>query len=458
MTGPIPDATSNRDEFIRAAVVPRDASSPSHASGTLHTAQAMLLAEPTLAVRDIHTAAILGDDATVRAFLATNPALATAKSPPYDWDALTHLCFSRYLRLDAAKSDGFVRAARALLDAGADANTGFYETDRSPTPVYEPVLYGAAGVAHHEGLTRLLLERGADPNGDEVPYHSPEEYDLGAFIALLESPRLTDSSLSTMLLRKSDWHDIDGMRLTLDRGADANKAGQWGATPLAHAIRSDNRTGIVELLLDRGADPRLVNRGLTPVAMAARAGRADLLALFADRGAPVSTLVGVNALIAACGQNDADGAARIVAASPALVDELRALGALLMVRFASNNNGDGIERLLDLGVPVNAAEPNGEGYLERARNSTALHVAAWRSRDEVVRLLIARGADVNARNASNQSPLMLAVKANVDSYWTDEASTESIEALLAAGATLSGVRYPSGYEPADALLRAHGAR
>ena len=223
----MPETHNTRDAFVIAAVAPR---TDSHASGTLDDANALLATDPSLATHDIHIAAILGDDAAVRAFLTTDPTLATSKSAPYDWDALTHLCFSRYLRLDAARSDGFTKAARALLDAGADANAGFYETDHQPAPVYEPVLYGAAGVAHHEGVTRLLLERGADPNGEEVPYHAPEGYELGAYRALLESDKLTADSLTTMLLRKSDWHDVDGMRLTLERGADANAVGRWGAT------------------------------------------------------------------------------------------------------------------------------------------------------------------------------------------------------------------------------------
>ena len=104
------------------------------------------------------------------------------KADPYGWDALTHLCFSRYLRLDAARSDAFVRTARALLDAGASANTGWYEMIDypNPRPVLESAIYGAAGVAHHAGLTRLLLDYGADPNDEETPYHAAEEYDLAA--------------------------------------------------------------------------------------------------------------------------------------------------------------------------------------------------------------------------------------------------------------------------------------
>ena len=114
-------------------------------------------------------------------------ASATAKSGPLGWDALTHLCFSKFLRLDKTRSDSFVSAATALLDAGASANTGFFEMEHQPKPEWESALYGAAGVAHHAALTRLLLERGADPNDNEVPYHTPETYDNDALKVLVES-------------------------------------------------------------------------------------------------------------------------------------------------------------------------------------------------------------------------------------------------------------------------------
>ena len=82
-------------------------------------AEAILAAHPEVACSDIHTAAILGDDAAVGRLLALDSGNATAKGGPRGWDALTHLCFSKYLRLDRARSAGFVRAATALLDAGA---------------------------------------------------------------------------------------------------------------------------------------------------------------------------------------------------------------------------------------------------------------------------------------------------------------------------------------------------
>src|SRR5262249_58846015 len=118
---------------------------------------------------------------------------------------------SRYL--GQGGDGGFVRAAEALLAAGADPNTGFFEAAHEPEPTFESVLYGAAGVAHHAGLTRLLLARGADPNlGGEVAYHAPEGFDPEAMQAVVEAGRLSDTGLTTMLHRKLDWTDLAGVR------------------------------------------------------------------------------------------------------------------------------------------------------------------------------------------------------------------------------------------------------
>jgi len=183
----VTDAISESDPltaFIDAACVPLDSG---HASGTLERAEVILASHPEVARSNIHTAAILGDDAAVRRFLEIDRGSATAKGGPRGWDALTYLCFSRYLRLDRARSDSFVRAATALLDAGASANTGWFETNHQPKPEWESALYGAAGIAHHAELTRLLVERGADPNDEETPYHAPETYDNAALKILVES-------------------------------------------------------------------------------------------------------------------------------------------------------------------------------------------------------------------------------------------------------------------------------
>src|SRR5580698_1473664 len=263
-----------------AACVPRDSG---HASGTLERAEAILAAHPEVAANGIYAAAILGDDGGVRGFLSLDPANATMKGGPHNWDALTHLCFSRYLRLDPSRSEAFVRTAQALLDAGASANSGWYEMidHPNPRPTFESAIYGAAGIAQHPELTRLLLERGADPNDEESPYHVPEGYDNTVLKILLASGKFNESSLNTVLLRKADWHDEHGIELALEHGANPNYMTHWGFTALHQSIRRDNGLIIIELLLNHGANPTVETReGQSAIDIATRRGRGDVLALF----------------------------------------------------------------------------------------------------------------------------------------------------------------------------------
>jgi ankyrin repeat protein len=433
-----------REAFIEACVW----------HGPLDRAEAILAAHPGIASSDIHTAALLGDDVAVRRFIALEPASATAKGGPRGWDALTHLCFSKYLRLDRARTGGFLRAAAALLDAGASANTGFWEANHQPKPEWESVLYGAAGVAHHPELTRLLLERGADPNDEETPYHAPETHDNAALAILVESGKLNGDSLATMLLRKADWHDTDGIELLLKRGADPNRMTRWHHTALHQALRRDNDLRNIELMLDHGADPALPNRrdGGSAVAIAARRGRGDVLEAFEQRGIRIE-LHGVEKLIAACARNDAAQVSAIARQEPQLVGELLAEGGTLLAEFAGTANTDGVRQLLALGVNVNALYEEGDAYFDVAKNSTALHVAAWRAWHRTVRFLIESGASINVLDGKGRTPLALAVRACVDSYWAYRRSPESVQALLDAGASVSGVAYPSGYGAVDELLR-----
>ena len=99
----------------------------------------------------------------------------------------------------------------------------------------------------------------------------------------------------------------------------------------------------------------------------------------------------------------------------------------------------------------------GDGYWDVAKDSTALHVAAWRARHATVKLLIERGAPVHALDGKGRTAFTLAVRACVDSYWVASRSPESVEALLRAGASVSGVDFPSGYAEVDELLRQHQA-
>ena len=393
---------------------------------------------------------MLGDVALVRRFLERDPANATLKSEPYGGDPLNYLCLSKYLRLDPARSDSFLRVATALLDAGADPNTGFWTTGQHPER--ETALYGAAGVAHHAGLTRLLLDRGADPNDEEAVYHSPETRDNAAMQLLVETGKITAENLALMLIRKHDWHDYAGARWLLEHGADPNHQRQRGWLAIHHAIARDNDLKMIELLLDHGADPTLRKDGASAVERAARRGRGDVLAVFERRGISIE-LRGVDRLIAACARNDAAAIRTIAEREPDLVRDVVAQGGQLLAEFAGTWNTEGVGHLLDLGVPVTALYA-GDGYFDIAQDSTALHVAAWKGLPQTVKVLIARGAPVHAKDGKGRTPLTLAVKACVDSYWMERRTPETVHALLEAGASARDVSYPSGYVDVDALLAA----
>jgi ankyrin repeat protein len=391
-----------------AACVPRDA----HASGTLDDAEAIRGAYPRVAVDDVYAAAVLGDSAELERLLRGDARRATAPGGPYGWDALTYLCFSRYLRVRG--SNGFVRAAQALLNAGADPDTGFFESAHQPAPTFESALYGAAGVAHSGELTRLLLARGADPNlGGEVAYHAPEGFDAEAMQAVVQSGRLSPAGLTTMLHRKLDWTDLEGVRWLLEHGADPNAVSAWGDRALHHSLARDNALALLEALLDFGADPTLRAPGhedRSAVAVAARAGRADALELFRRRGFAVE-LDGDDAFFGALSRGDRAGTLVFVAAEPRIVERLEASQPGIVATLAGAGNPAAVGLALDLGFPL---------------SSDALAVAVWRERTETVRLLLARGALVSA------SELSLAERALAEmSEWTPHHSREILDALQA---------------------------
>jgi len=432
-----------------------------HGGGTLDKAEAILARHPEVATASIYSAAVLADEPTVRTWLARDPSLATAVDGLLQWDALTHLCFSRYLRIDKARSDAFVSTARALLEAGASANTGFTEhIDSPPRPLHEAVLYGAAGLAQNLGLTQLLLDHGADPNDEETPYHVPETYDNAVLEILLNSGRFNQTSLAAVAARKCDWHDDKGLQLALDHGANPNYLTRWKHTPFQHAIRRDNGLVMIEALLDHNADPYLPNDhdGRNAIQMAAYHGRGDILAALDQRGFAINLddsdgAPTLDSLVSACARADLDTARSIAARNPQISAQLMSIGGQLLARFAGADNSAGVRCLLVLGISAAALWPEGDGYWELAPASTALHVAAWRAHHGVVRTLIAAGTPVNAGDARNRTALQLAVRACTDSYWKYRRQPDSVAALLAAGATTDGIALPTGYDAIDDLLR-----
>jgi ankyrin repeat protein len=302
-------------------------------------------------------------------------------------------------------------------------------------------------------LPDCCLSHGADPNAGEVVYHSPETDDNETIKLLLATGKITEDNRLLMLIRKHDWHDYDGIKLLLETGLDPNAQRESGRTAMLHGILRDNDAAMIELLLQHGANPTLSYEGISPFTLAARRGRGDLLALFGKYGFNWE-FKGVEKLIAACARNDEQAIAGIKINEPQLVDELLVQGAKLLGEFAGTANADGVHHLLDLGVPITALY-EGDGYYGIPPKSMALHIACWRAWHNVVRLLIERGAPLNVTDGSNHTPLQLAIRACVNSYWSYRRKTSSIEALLDAGTYAGDIMLPTGYPEADELIMKH---
>jgi ankyrin repeat protein len=218
-----------------------------------------------------------------------------------------------------------------------------------------------------------------------------------------------------MLHRKLDWTDLRGVRWLLAHGADPNAESAWGHRALHHALARGSRLALVEALLESGADPSLPApslEGRSAVALAARAGRADVLDLFARRGFAVE-LDGDDAFFAALARADRALVDAFVSVEPGIVERLDASDPGVVATLAGAGNTAAVALALDLGFGLSA---------------DVLSVAVWRERCETVRLLLERGALVSP------SVLSLAERALTEqSDWTPHHSSEILDTLRSAG-------------------------
>ena len=170
-----------------------------------------------------------------------------------------------------AARDGRVDAAKALIAAGADVNA--IDPDRQ-SPLVIALING------HFDVANLLVEHGADVNTPDkvgrtalwaaVDYHTPPQSNRPA-------PNPFDEETTALDVIKNllaHGARVDApltaqvpYRTKLDRGADGVLGA--GTTPLLRAAKAGD-TPVVELLLEKGANPKAVTRnGVNALMMAA---------------------------------------------------------------------------------------------------------------------------------------------------------------------------------------------
>jgi ankyrin repeat protein len=367
-------ATGDRDErrarLLAAALDGRD-----------DVAERLLVHDPDLADGDLGAALVLGDAERVRAALARDPGLVAADVPGTGRRPLSCACHSAFLRPDSPRAPGVRRVIELLLDHGADPNETFDNEYGAMS-----ALYGAAGVAHDPQATRLLLERGADPDDNESVYHAVEADDPTCLELLLE--RGATVRATNALGNAIAMHDARKVRVLLERG-DLRPSDP----DLRDALLYAREPAVVDLLIAHGAALDARGRdGRTPASNASRFRSLEVLERLRAAGAPMEVDPSAE-WIGAVVRGDLEHAARIRRDHPGLV--LADADAEELPRWASAGDDEVVGRLLDAGVPLDARGID---------DGTALHYAALWGRASTVALLLARGAEANVMGGPREHP------------------------------------------------------
>ena len=380
----------------------------------------VLEADPDVARTSLHAACAACDAAAAEAFLARDPALATAPAAGEDWRPLDCLAASPLFALDEPHRAASVAIGQRLLAHGADPDTSTGPENGGEGRL--SALYRASQNGN-AGLVRVLLEAGANPNDGESAYHAAERNHRdvlelllahGAEISARHAP--WNNTVLYFLAGYRDDHALagpssEGMRWLLEHGADPNVGSTTqDETPLHRVAEFGRGVKVATLLLEHGANPRAARAdGRTPYELAMRAGNLAVAALLRERGAAVEPLRPVDRFLAACAAGDEPRARAVRDAHPRLLEEMSEDDRRAILLAAQSGNAGAVRTLAALGVDLGQEGPWG---------GTALHWAAWHGKVAMVRELLAVGAPVDVRDRTyGSSPIAWA--AHGSSYCRD---------------------------------------
>ncbi len=358
----------------------------------------MLAETPEIAEHGIATALILGDERRVRDAFDRDPSLVRSRDPRSGWSALHAVCASRW-HVDPDRAVGLFAIAKLLIERGVDMH------ERTTQGGWWPLrcaVISAASSMNNEPIMRLLLEHGATPD-DDCLYNAGFAADPPRLLRLLiehgaDIPGLAEQALAAPI----SAHDTEAVRVLLDAGADPRRYrdddGRAAAVVLA-AVVAGCDLDLIELLLTHGADPDATGPdGRSPVRLATAEGRPELVELLRRSGARDDSS-DLDRLLDACRRRDREGAERLLAERPRLLRELSAedsaAAASALVGTAEAGDAEAVRLMLDVGFSIESRGDEG---------ATALHASGYAGSAETVQALLARNADLEARDTTWDSP------------------------------------------------------
>lgn len=433
-------------EFIEAAT-----------DGRADRAERLLRLHPGIGGASFHVALVTGDAKRAESWLTKNPELAHKPGGPRGWEPILYICHNSLRHGSSADPDGLVAIARRLLELGTDPGTRFPWLHHG---VRRPVLWGASRVVRLLPLVELLLQAGANPNDGVTLPLAAGAGDTAALELLVahgadpNQPWASDgaATLYAVLL----WATTPaGAHWLLEHGAEPDPVfSENGETPL-HVVAKRWDLPLAEALVARGADPtRRRADGRTPYAIAELNGNRAVADWLLSRGA-AGELHPVDRLVAACSRGERRTAEDMLAAQPALRDEIGPEHYATFYRAAEQGDRAALEALLAIGFDPNRGDEE--------IGKTALHCAAMGGHADAVRILLEHGASPTARDREFNAPPLVWAADGARARGSDEAEYARVGRLLLDNGHLP--EWHSGEEPADAIheiidgwLRARGGR
>ncbi|XP_036845532.1 ankyrin repeat and KH domain-containing protein 1-like isoform X5 [Oncorhynchus mykiss] len=246
-----------------------------------------------------------------------------------------------------------------------------------------------------------MLSTTASPPA-QTPIHSVSPHSMLPLYPSVDIDAHTESNHDTALTLACAGGHEELVSVLVARGANIEHRDKKGFTPLILAATAGH-VGVVEILLDKGGDIEAQSERTkdTPLSLACSGGRQEVVELLLLRGANKEH------------RNVSDYTPLSLAASGGFVNIIKILlntgaeinsrtgsklGISPLMLAAMNGHVPAVKLLLDMGSDINA-------QIETNRN-TALTLACFQGRAEVVSLLLDRKANVEHRAKTGLTPLM----------------------------------------------------